>query len=86
MMETSEEDSKKIQEIMDSMQCPKGFECAASAFEILCKARDFGDAQSLQCLEETSPPCPFAGVYDYGFQMRFCRCPLRVYLGKNLAK
>lgn len=85
-MEMSEEDSRRIQEIMGSMQCPKGFECAENGFEILCKAKDFGDEQSLQCLEETSPPCLFAGVFDYGFQMRFCRCPLRVYLGKNLGK
>jgi hypothetical protein len=66
------------------MQCPKDFECAENAFDDLCKARDFGDEQSLHCLEETSPPCPFAALYDGGFQMRFCRCPLRVYLAKNL--
>jgi hypothetical protein len=68
------------------MQCPKGFKCTERGFENLCKAKNFGDEQSLQCFEETSPPYPFAGVYDYGFQMGFCRCPLRVYLAKNLGK
>ncbi len=81
-----EHDRIRIQEIIGGMQCPKDFKCAEGGFEDLCKAKDFGVEDSLQCLEETSPPCPFAGVYDYGFQMRFCRCPLRVYLAKKLGK
>jgi hypothetical protein len=86
MIKITEEDSKRIQEIIGGMQCPKNLKCAEDGFKDLCRARDFGDENLLQCLEETSPPCPFAGVYDYGYQMRFCRCPLRVYLAKNLAK
>lgn len=86
MTTMTEEDVKRIQEIKDGMQCPKDFTCAAHGFENLCKVRDFGDEHSLQCLEEVSPPCPFAGVYEFGFQMRFCRCPLRVYVKKNLGK
>ena len=86
MIEIKEKNRKKIQEIIDGMQCPKDFKCAACGFENLCRVRDFGDEQSLQCLEETNPPCPFAGVYDFGFQMYFCRCPLRVYIAKNLGK
>ena len=81
-----EHDRIRIQEIMGGMQCPKDFKCAEGGFEDLCKTKDFGVEDSLQCLEETSPPCPFAGVYNYGFQMRFCRCPLRVYLAKKLGK
>jgi len=84
MME--EEDRKKIQEIIGGMQCPKNFKCAEGGFENLCRAKDFGDENYLHCLEETSPACPFAVLYDHGFQMRFCRCPLRVYLAKNLGK
>ena len=81
-----EEYKTRIQEIIGGMQCPKGFKCVEGGFENLCKVKTFGGEQFLQCLEETSPPCPFAGVYDHGFQMRFCRCPLRVYLAKNLGK
>jgi len=86
MMKIGEEDSKKIQEIMSEMQCPKNFKCAENGFAGLCRARDFGDDKALHCLEETSPPCQFAGVYNCGFQMRFCRCPLRVYVAKHLGK
>ncbi|MFH1716706.1 MAG: hypothetical protein ABIF19_05100 [Planctomycetota bacterium] len=74
----------RIQEIIAGMRCQKGFECAEGRFETLCKARDFGDEQSLQCLE--GRPCPFASVYNTGFEIHFCRCPLRVYLAKNFAK
>jgi hypothetical protein len=81
-----QQDRKRIQDIIEGMQCPKNFKCVESEFEDLCRARDFGDEKSLQCLEETSPPCPFAGVYNYGFEMRFCRCPLRVYIAKHLEK
>ena len=86
MIKITEEDSKRIQEIIGGMHCPKNLKCAEGGFEDLCKARDIGDDKFLQCLEKTSPPCLFAGVYDYGYQIRFCRCPLRVYLAKNLGK
>lgn len=85
-MKMTEEHTRKIQEIIGAMRCPKNFRCAEGGFEGLCRARDFGDDEALQCLDETSPPCPFARVYDSGFQMRFCRCPLRVYLSKNLGR
>lgn len=85
-VEIGQEDSKRIQQIMGEMECLKNFQCAQDGFEDLCRVRDFGDDKAVQCLEETSPPCHFAGVYDYGFQMRFCRCPLRVYVAKNLGR
>jgi len=79
-----EDDKKRIRQIMGGIECPKNFKCAEGGFKNLCRAKYFGGEQFLQCLEETSPPCPFAGVYDYGFQMHFCRCPLRMYLAKNV--
>ena len=81
-----EENRKKIQEIIDGMQCSKNFRCAESGFENLCKAKDFGDEQRLHCLEGASNHCSFAVSYDLGIKIRFCECPLRVYLTKNLNK
>ena len=81
-----EEDRKRIDEILGEMKCPKGFRCAESGFEDLCRAKDFGDEKRLHCLEPESEPCPFATDYDCGFRMRFCNCPLRVYIAKNLKK
>lgn len=86
MIKMTVEDRNKIQEIIEGMQCPKNFKCAENGFESLCKAKDFGDEDSLHCLEDASNSCPFAHLWDYGFQMRFCRCQLRVYIAKHLEK
>ena len=81
-----EEDREKIQEILGRMECPENFKCAESGFESICKARDFGDDERLECIERDDPPCRFARVWNHGFEMRFCECPLRVYLAKHLER
>lgn len=78
-----EEDRKKIEEIMAGMTCAEGFNCAKSGFERLCKAKDFGLENYLECLEEPPRTCTFALPFGYG---HFCLCPLRVYLSKKLKK
>lgn len=78
-----EEDRKKIEEIMAEMRCAKDFQCAKSNFESLCKAKDFGLESYLECLEEHPHDCPFTLPFGY---TQFCKCPLRVYLSKNLKK
>ena len=55
-----DEDRKKIEEIMGTMQCPKNFKCAESGFEHLCRATDFGAEKYLDCLEENPSACLFA--------------------------
>ena len=85
MME--EKTRKRIKEIIGEMSCPKHFKCAELGFENLCKARDFGDEHHLECLQEPYPRCEF-GLYtdSSGKGIRFCRCPLRVYLARELGK
>jgi hypothetical protein len=78
-----EEDRKKVEEIMAGMKCPKGFKCADSGFERLCKANDFGLEGYLDCLEDKPVNCPFAISFGYGY---LCQCPLRLYLCKKLKK
>ncbi len=77
-----EEHNKKIQEIMQGMQCPKKFQCARDGFNSVCKARDLGVGLSgyVNCLEST-PGCGFALAFGEGY---LCHCPLRVYLAQNL--
>jgi hypothetical protein len=78
---------KRIGEIIGEMDCPKHFKCAESGFENLCKASDFGDEHHLECLQEPYPRCEFALHTDSsGKGIRFCRCPLRVYLARELGK
>jgi hypothetical protein len=78
-----DEDRKKIEEILDRMICPKNFKCADSGFEQLCKARNIGLENYLDCLEENPPACLFALPFGSGY---LCHCPLRVYLSRELKK
>ena len=71
---------REIEEIIGQMKCPKDFICYRSGFKELCKARDFGIENYLQCLEDEPQGCKF--VIFYG-DMRFCECPLRYYLIKS---
>jgi len=74
---------KRIEKIIGKIQCPKRFKCVESGVENLCKAKDFGLEDYLECLEEIPPQCTFA--FPFG-TVYFCQCPLRVYLAKKLKK
>lgn len=79
----TEEDLLKIKEIISGMKCPKGFRCAEEGFAWLCKAEEIGLTDHLKCLEVDQPDCPFKINFAH---LRFCQCPLRVYLFKKLKK
>jgi len=76
-----EEHKKKIEEIIEEMSCPKNFKCAESGFEKLCKAKDNGMEEFVDCLDDNARRCTFAIPFGDG---HFCKCPLRVYLSKEL--
>ena len=76
-----EEHRKKIEEIMGEMSCPESFKCSESGFETLCKAKDRGVKRHLDCLEDDHSRCTFALSFGDGY---FCKCPLRVFLSKEL--
>ncbi len=78
-----ENNKKRIEEIMAGMTCPKNFKCADSGFETLCKAKDFGLDNYLDCLEPNPHKCKFALSFGNG---HLCQCPLRIYLSKALNK
>ncbi len=71
---------KEIEGIIGQMKCPKGFICYKSGFKKLCKARDFGIENYLECLEDDPQDCKFSIAYG---ELHFCKCPLRYYLVKN---
>ena len=77
-----EEDRKKIQEIIDRMHCSKNFECIENGFESLCKAKECGLENYLECLEcNLISPCSFMLKVD---KIVFCQCPLRLYIEKKI--
>jgi hypothetical protein len=88
-MATTDEELKKLiekislEKVAGGIECPKDFKCTRVSFEDLCKADDIGQEGCLECLERESCDCPF--MIDIGYA-RLCRCPLRVYIAKNLNK
>ncbi len=78
-----EETKTKIEEIIGGMRCPKDFQCYKSGFETLCKVKEVGLEQYLECLEENPRDCELSFPFGDGY---FCQCPLRVYISKELKK
>jgi hypothetical protein len=74
---------KQIKEIMGKLECPLDFECLKSGVEKACKAREVGLKQHLLCLEQHPADCGFSVSFG---SVHFCRCPLRVYICKNIGK
>jgi len=74
---------QKIEEMIGHMKCPKNFNCTKNGFTDLCRAKDFGLDNYLECLEDSPPPCTFALPFG---EAHFCQCPLRVYIAKKLKK
>ena len=78
-----EEHRKRIEELIAGTDCPKGFKCIDSGSEDVCKAKDFGLANYVECMEDNPYACKFTVRFGDGY---FCYCPLRVYLSKKLKK
>jgi len=74
---------REIEAIIGGMECPKDFLCYRSGLKVLCKAREFGIEDYLECLEDGPEDCHFS--ISFG-DMYFCKCPLRYYLASNLNK
>ena len=74
---------KQIEGLIGGLSCPKNFKCASSNFQQLCHAKDIGMDNYLVCLDPLPRKCVFAFPFGDG---HFCRCPLRVFLAKNLKK
>ena len=70
----------EIEEIIGKMKCPNNFRCYKSGFKELCRARDIGIENYLECLENDPQDCQFSIVYGIYY---FCKCPLRYYLAQN---
>ncbi|MHC4566163.1 MAG: hypothetical protein ACYTE3_10440 [Planctomycetota bacterium] len=72
-----------IEEIMGELRCPNNFKCAESGFEMLCRARQIGLEDYLECLESDPPQCKFASPF---LDVFLCKCPVRGYVFEKLNK
>ncbi len=70
---------KDLENVLETMECPRGFQCAAKGLENLCRERNFSGGDFPECQEKMD--CQFK--FRFGF-LDLCRCPLRVYMFKRL--
>jgi len=78
-----EKHKKEIEKIISGMKCSRDFKCYKSGFEDLGKARDIGVKGYVECLEDNPEACVFSVPFGYAF---LCKCPLRVYIAKELGR
>jgi len=78
-----EKTRQRIRELIGYLRCEKGFVCAESGLAELCKARDCGLDNYLECCEERPADCQFALAFGLS---HLCQCPVRVYLSKKIRR
>jgi len=74
-------DMQIIEEMADGTECRKKFKCCSNEFTNVCRAKDIGIKSFLVCLEDKPQKCNFALTFA---DVYFCKCPVRVYIGKKL--
>jgi len=78
-----EEEKKKIEQLIGEIQCPKDFKCVKDNFACLCKVRQFGSDEHLECLEKNPSHCPFAVPF---INRHICICQMRMYIIQKFNK
>ena len=73
---------KKIEELSSDIECGHDFKCYNSGFSDVCKVKNNGTEEFLQCLDDSR---------DCGFSLSFgkiyhCLCPVRIYIASELKK
>lgn len=74
---------REIRQLISEFDCPKDFICYKSRLINLCRAEDIGLEPYLECFDESSEGCAFLLSYA---NVRFCDCPLRLYIAKKLKR
>jgi hypothetical protein len=75
------DDKQAIEKIMAGMKCPKDFKCVNNDFKHLCKAADIGIRDYVECLDRNPLGCWYGVTFN---NSRFCKCPIRIYLFRDL--
>ena len=75
--------ASEIEKIISTIECKKDIKCYESNFENICKAKDIGLKLFLVCLEENPQTCHFSLSFGKEY---YCKCPLRIYIAKELKK
>ncbi len=82
-MDSKVEINRQIEEIISQMKCKKDFQCYKSGFKEICEIKDIGMPDSIICLSKLPESCEYSFAFG---DSCFCKCPLRLYIAKNLKK
>ena len=82
-MKIDKDSKKQIEKIIDKMNCQKNFECYTSEFKKLSTVKSVNSKNLFECLSKKPKKCQFSLPFGDGY---FCKCPLRIYIAKNLNK
>jgi hypothetical protein len=80
-MKLAEDHETRVRQVMTQVDCEKGFGCYRSGFMDVCKVRNRGPEEFLECLEEDACVCQFALSFGNG---TYCLCPVRIYAATEL--
>ncbi len=72
---------QKLKEMIGQIQCPVDSYCVKNDLTLLCKTKDIGVENFVQCLDVPRQRCKFFVIFGKG---RFCKCPIGVYITRNL--
>lgn len=75
---------KQIEEIMSNMKCNINFVCYKSGFKNLRNTKDIPLESFVECSNNKNAwQCEYAFLFGSSY---LCKCPLRVYILKNIKK
>ena len=74
-----ENDKQEIERLIAGKRCPEDFRCYEAAFDNLCKVKDVGCEERLECLSENPPDCIFSVCSG---SANLCRCYIRAYVAE----
>ena len=72
-----------INELMKEFHCAKNFKCLEFKFDEMCKAKDIGQEDYLECLDPNAEQCEYSLSFAHGY---LCQCSIRLHIKKSLKK
>ncbi|HET6350590.1 MAG TPA: hypothetical protein VFG89_00455 [Coriobacteriia bacterium] len=76
----NEQQLHELSEIVASVPCQRSHACTQSGSSDICKARDLGLEDYVDCLSDCPRDCQFAMCFGDG---HLCTCTARVFLAKH---
>ncbi|MHC4477002.1 MAG: hypothetical protein ACYTEL_15255 [Planctomycetota bacterium] len=82
-MIVAETSRSQIEDVMSEVGCQKDFGCYRSGFETVCRVRNHGPGEFLECLDEDARNCQFSLFFGDAVS---CLCPVRIFVTTELNK